>query len=452
MPLRTSRGRLDLRAPFERAAKPREDWRVGLEAEKFGIARQASAPLQFTGEHGIEALLGRLVEHKQWQPSVEYEGGPVVSLVRGASSITLEPGGQVELSSAPAKSLVALRDELQQHLNELEDVGHPQTAWLSLGFHPFALPEELPWVPKLRYPIMREHMPKRGLRSLDMMQRTCTAQVNFDYSSEEDALRKMRVSLALQPVVTAMFANSVFAEGVRSDLLCQRADVWLHMDRDRSGLISCMWSDKADLETYIDWALDVPMFLIRRGERVLRNTGQTFREFLAEGCQGEVAGDADWSNHLKTLFPEARLKETIEVRGADAQDVPLTCSLMALWKGLLYDETSLEEAHGLAASLDVAEVQRQRPKIARYALRAELGGRSLLHWAERLVALAEEGLSRMKQEEEAAMLAPLKHLLAEGICPSERMLRQIDASKELRPQVVDLATPHGLDLHRKRTG
>jgi glutamate--cysteine ligase len=271
----------DLLAPFESAFTPEPLWRVGTEAEKFGVLNEGARPIAYDGPRGVRATLELLESTFGWYPRAEHEGGEIISLERGTESITLEPGGQVELSGAPHASIHDSAREWYSHLDELHHVGERLgITWLGLGFHPFALQSELPWVPKLRYAVMREYLPTRGGLGLDMMRRTCTVQANLDYSSEADAMQKVRIALRLSPVITAMFANSPLVEGRITGEQSHRARIWLDTDPDRTGLLPFMWGDEASFERYIEWALDVPMFLIKRSGRVVHNTGQTFRVFL----------------------------------------------------------------------------------------------------------------------------------------------------------------------------
>jgi len=440
------RGIDDLLLPFERALKPAAQFRVGTEAEKFGLLSDSLQPLPFEGPRSVRRVLALLAERHGWREEREYEGGEVISLLRGESSITLEPAGQLELSGAPFASVHETCAEFADHLQELRGLSDELgIVWLSLGFHPFARHEELPHVPKLRYGIMQQYLPTRGRRALDMMRRTCTVQANLDYDSERDAMRKLRVSLALQPIVTAMFANSPLIEGRPGPHLCERGAVWLGMDPDRSGILPFAWERNASFRSYVEWALDVPMFLIKRGRRVVANTGQTFRGYMKDGAQGERATLHDWETHLNTLFPEARLKKTLEVRGADAQPTELVCALPALWKGLLYDERALDRSETLIAPLSASTVERARPVIVRSALKAELAGRPVQAWAEEVVEIARAGLERQalrnaNGEDERIYLDPLVKLLSAGETSAERLLAVVrEGEGSLRARVTERA-------------
>jgi glutamate--cysteine ligase len=426
-----------------RACKPPSQFRVGTEAEKFGLLADTLEPLPFAGPRSVRRVLALLAERFGWREEREHAEGEAIALLRGDASITLEPAGQLELSGAPLASIHDTCEEFAEHLRELRAVSEELgIVWISLGFHPFARHDDLPHVPKLRYGVMERYLPTRGPRSLDMMRRTCTVQANVDYASEQDAVRKLRVSLAVQPVVTAMFANSPYYEGARGAHLCERAAVWLGMDPDRSGMLPFAWERDMSFRAYVEWALDVPMFMLKRGSRALPNTDQTFRTFMREGAHGERATLHDWETHLNTLFPEARLKKTIELRGADAQSAELTCALPALWKGLLYDDGALSRLEALITPLDARTAAQARPEIARAGMQASLAGRPVLRWAEELLDIARGGLERLSArnaqgEDERVYLAPLAALVQSGRTPAEQLLECAGASvAEFRARVV----------------
>ncbi|HEX5656005.1 MAG TPA: glutamate-cysteine ligase family protein [Polyangiales bacterium] len=433
-------------APFHDALKPASAWKVGTEAEKFGLLTDSFAPIPYEGSRGVHAVLEALAAKYGWQPESEYKGGDVIALKRGLASITLEPGGQLELSGAPFQSIHDTAEEWDEHLREIHEIGSALgITWLGLGFHPFAAQADLPWVPKLRYGVMREYLPQRGGKGLDMMRRTCTVQANLDYSSEADAMRKLRVSLALSPVLTAMFANSPFYEGAISGERTHRGLVWLDTDPDRTGLLPFLWESDASFARYVEWALDVPMFLVKRESKVVHNTGQTFRAFMRDGYGGTHATTDDWVAHLGTLFPEVRLKRTIELRGADSLSAALTPALGAFAKGLYYDDAALRGAEVIASKLSFAQAEGSRREIAQRGLAAELAGQPVGTWASELVTLAREGLLRLAATEkdprgdETRYLAPLAELVSRGETPADAMLRAIDPDRALAPQVVELA-------------
>jgi glutamate--cysteine ligase len=430
----------DLFLPFTQAFAPVSAWRVGTEAEKIGVLRGSYAPLPYAGERSVEAVLAALVRRYGWTPEPEYEGGPVISLKRGEASITLEPGGQVELSGAPFASVHDTAREWEGHLDELRSVGDELgITWLGLGFHPFARQAELSWVPKLRYGVMREYLPTRGSMGLDMMRRTCTVQVNLDYASERDAIEKLQLLLAVSPVITAMFANSPWVEGRATGELSHRARVWLNTDPDRTGLLPSMWGREASFERYVEWALDVPMFLVKRHGQLVRNTGQTFRDFMARGFEGATATLDDWVTHLGTLFPEVRLKRTIEVRGADCVPAPLVPALAALAKGLVYAPGARSELAAAVAPLDYEQVRMARVEVGARGLATQLGGRALAHWAVQLVDIAGRGLEALGAGDEQRYLEPLAELMRRGRTPAEELLARIQPGASFEAQVVALS-------------
>ncbi len=420
----------DLLAPFHAAETPRARWAIGTEAEKFGITREGK-PLQYEGPGGVRELLEEFAAKHGWTPQLEYEGAPLIALRRGGASITLEPGAQLELSGAPLDTIHQTCAELRGHLAELRTLSEPRgIRWLGLGFHPLASQAELPWVPKLRYGIMKQYLPTRGPMAHDMMRRTATVQANLDYSDETDALRKLRIALRIQPIVTAMFANAPWLEGKAAGRRSQRAKVWLHMDPDRSGLLPFAWKEDATYQDYVQWALDVPMFLVKRGKKLHHNTGQTFRSFMEDGFEGLTPTMDDWETHLNTLFPEARLKKTLEVRGADGQPQPRLCALPALWKGLLYEPKAMDAVDDLTASWKVEALEAIRPAIAEKALAAELEGRPVLEHAQAIVEIAAAGLERLgnldgRGKDERVHLKPLQELLDAGDCPADVLLRTV---------------------------
>jgi glutamate--cysteine ligase len=435
----------DLLVLFHDAEKPRSRWRIGTEAERIAVRRADGAHLPYQGPVSVLAIFERLVEERAWEPLRETDGGPIIALRRGDGSITLEPGGQIELSGGPFRSVHEGKAESDAHWDDLQPVIEELgLVWLALGCHPFATVDELGWVPKLRYEVMRKYMPTRGPMAGDMMTKTCTVQANLDFASEEDAMRKLRVGLRTQPLITAMFANSPWNEGKRSGYRSYRALTWLHMDRDRSGLLPFAWNDRPRYVDYAQWALDVPMFLIKRGARVYYNTGQTFRAFMNEGFSGVRATYGDWITHLSTLFPEVRLKNTLEYRGADVQRPEMLFALPALWKGLLYDEKSFRALENMCDPWSYREVQAQREALARSGVQTRFMAREATDWAGDILELAEAGLRRLGHDDqdgndETVLLRPLRNLLERGRCPADVLLDEVGSDFPTRDAVIGVA-------------
>lgn len=434
----------DLLAPFREAEKESKLWGVGAEMEKPGVLAGTLAAVPYEGDRAVAGILHGL-ESAGWVPERETAHGPVIALVRGQASVTLEPGGQLELSGAPFGNVHLVAAELEAHQRELEPIcARLGIHLLGIGFHPLATREQLPWVPKKRYAIMRQFLPTRGARGIDMMLRTSTVQANLDYSSEADAMRKMRVLLPIAPLVTAMFANSPWVEGKRGAGLSERGAVWLDVDPDRTGLLPALWKKDARYADYIEWALDVPMFLVKRGDDYLPNTGQTFRQFWKDGMNGHTADQTDWRLHLNTLFPEVRLKRTIELRSADAQELALAPALSALSVGLVYDERAITELETLVESFTVEEISKLRTEVWRTGLKTTFRGKPLAEVAQAVLAIASGGLARRAikdaaGQDETIYLAPLAKLAESARTPAEVLLDKVDDTKPLAPQIIAAA-------------
>lgn len=409
--------------------KPREHWRIGTEHEKFGFTMADLRPLPYEGEHGIGALLAGIGDRYGWAPIIEADN--IIGLKRSGCSITLEPGGQLELSGDLLDNLHETCNEVNSHLAEVRSIAEPMgLGFLGLGFHPSARRDEIPWMPKQRYRIMRALMPKVGSLGLDMMTRTCTVQVNLDFSSESDMVDKFRASLALQPIATALFANSPFLEGKPSGFLSYRSHIWTDTDRYRTGQLPFVFEDGFGFERYVDWMLDVPMYFVRRGGEYIDASGQSFRDFMdgkLPALPGERPTMSDWDDHLTTAFPEVRLKKFLEMRGADGGPWKRLCALPAFWVGLLYDSGSLEACRSIFEDWSTDDLTRLRDDVSRDGLRAEIHGRSVHDIARDLLELARNGLRNRKRlnaagDDETGFLEPLHATVESGRTPADTLL------------------------------
>ena len=422
----------DLAGAMAAGCKPKADWRVGAEHEKFGFRQETLRPVPYEGPDGIKALLEGLMRFG-WAGEYEAsdEGQTLIGLTRDKANVSLEPGGQFELSGAPLETMHDICLETSRHLKETREVADALgIGFLGLGFSPLWRRDEVPVMPKGRYAIMRSYMPKVGSLGLDMMLRTCTVQANLDFGSPEDMVKKFRTSLALQPVATALFANSPFTEGRPNGWLSARAAVWTDTDADRTGLLDFVFRDGFDFKTYADYALDVPMYFVKRGGRYVDLSGRSFRRFLA-GELAELPGERptlkDWADHLTTLFPEVRLKSYLEMRGADSGPQSSLCALPALWTGLLYDGTALDAAWDLCKDWTTQERLALRVDAARHGLKATVAGRPLQDVARDVVAIAREGLRRRARLnggmlDETVFLKPLEEIADSGLTPADRLL------------------------------
>jgi glutamate--cysteine ligase len=437
--LRTSDDLLEL---FAKAEKPAAEFRIGTEAEKFAVDSQSGAPLEYDGPRGITRIFADFVK-RGWQEERETPDGPVISLHRDQHSITLEPGSQFELSGAAVKTIHETRVELDEHLAELAPISKEMNlTWLGVGYHPLAKQSDLGWVPKQRYAIMKDYLPTRGSGGLDMMRRTATVQANFDFSSEEDALRKLVVCAKLAPLVNALGANSPFEEGKLSGYKSRRGLVWLNMDPDRSGLIPALLrAAKPGYRDYAEWALDAGMFLFKRHGRAVHNTGQKFRDFMQNGFEGERATFGDWKLHLNTLFPEARLKSTLEVRGSDSLPLRLGAVVPALFTGILYDDQALTEAEAFTRELNLDQLIAARPSLVQFGLATRIGERPMQALAERVLEIAEGGLSRRNilndhGKDERIHLELLTSLVQNGKTPADAIVEGLTPGST--PSVEDV--------------
>jgi len=413
---------------FAAGCKPRDQWRIGTEHEKIGFCLDTLRPIPYEGERSIHRLLSML-EGLGWQAVME-DGHPI-ALLRNGASVTLEPGGQLELSGAPLASIHETCLETTEHLSLLKKITDElRIGFLGLGFQPKWGRDEIPWMPKERYSVMRRYMPKVGGKGLDMMLRTATVQANLDFESETDMTRKMRIGFCLQPLVTALYAASPFVDGKPTGLLSNRAACWLDTDPARTGIPACAFEDDFGFDAYTDWLLDVPMYFIVRHGHYVDCAGESFRAFL-DGRLPQAPGErptmADWELHASTVFPEVRLKRYLEMRGADAGPWPWICSLPALWKGLLYDPQSLEAAWHMVADWSHAEAEALRRAVPGKALSTPFRDTTLLPLCKRMLEIAEAGLERLDLrnsdgETEARFLRPLFQTVSSGQTQADRWL------------------------------
>jgi glutamate--cysteine ligase len=409
---------------FHAAAKPRERWLIGTEYEKLAVDPRSGRAAPFSGPRGIETLLRELAERFGWEPTEE--GGRTIALLRDKASITLEPGGQVELSGEPCPTLHCTRDELATHVRELSVVGAELgIAFLGLGMQPVSTLDEIEWVPKQRYAIMRDYMPRVGTLGHRMMKQTATVQANIDYADERDAMRKLRVGMATAPLVNAMFANSCISEGRLNGQMSYRGYVWTDTDRARCGLLPFAFRDGASFGDYVEWALDVPLYFVLRGGKYLTGaTGTPFRRFLEHGIGGERATLDDWRLHLTTLFPEVRLKGYIELRSADSQTPDRVLAVPALVKGVFYEQDCLEAAFDLVKRWSFADCASLYGEVTRESMRARMKGIQVLELARELAGIAEEGLRRQaaldsEGRDERVYLERLREALSAGKSPAQ---------------------------------
>jgi glutamate--cysteine ligase len=420
----------ELVAWIAKGAKPKAEFRIGTEHEKFVFTVEGHNPVPYDGKRSIRALLDGMHLLLGWEPILEGENIIGLASPTGAA-ISLEPGGQFELSGAPVETVHATSNEIHAHLAQLTEVARPLgLGFLGLGASPKWTRAETPMMPKGRYRIMTAYMPKVGRHGLDMMYRTCTVQTNLDFASEADMVKKLRVCLALQPVATALFANSPFLEGKLNGFLSFRSEIWRDTDPDRTGMLPWVFEPGMGFERWADFALDVPMYFIKRGDRYVDVAGRSFRDLMAgrlAALPGERATLSDWANHLTTIFPEARLKRYIEVRGADAGPRRMLASLPAFWVGLLYDDASLNAAWDLVKGWTAEERQALRDAVPKRALRTEIRGRSLRDLARDVLAIARQGLGRRARldiggRDETRYLDALDDIVARGVTPAEDMI------------------------------
>ena len=411
--------------------KPREDWRIGTEHEKFGYCTDSLLPLPYDGPRSIKAMLEGLQQRFGWEPVLEQD--KIIGLQRGGANVSLEPGGQLELSGAALETIHQTCDEVNQHLAEVREVAEKIGAgFIGLGAAPIWRADQMPMMPKGRYALMTPYMKTVGTLGTDMMYRTCTVQVNLDFASEADMVQKLRVSLALQPVATALFANSPFLDGKPNGYKSWRGHIWQNLDPARTGMLPFVFEDGFGYDRWVDYVLDVPMYFVYRDGKYINALGQNFRDFLKgelPALPGELPTLSDWADHMTTVFPEARVKKYIEMRGADGGPWRRLCALPALWVGLLYDQSSLDAAWDLVKGLDAETREGLRRAAAKDGLQGEAGGVKLHDLAREAVNIAEAGLRARARPgagglvpDETHFLNALKESVETGQAPADELL------------------------------
>ncbi|KAG5563227.1 hypothetical protein RHGRI_005848 [Rhododendron griersonianum] len=410
----------DLVAYLASGCKTKEKWRIGTENEKFGFEIKTLRPMKY---EQIANLLNGIAERFDWEKIME--GDNIIGLKQGKQSISLEPGGQFELSGAPLETLHQTCVEVNSHLYQVKAVAEEMgIGFLGIGFQPKWGVKDIPIMPKGRYEIIRNYVPKVGSLGLDVMYRTCTVQVNLDFSSEVDMIKKFRVSLALQPIATALFANSPFTEGKPNGYLSMRSQVWTDYDNNRTGMLPFVFDDSFGFERYVDYALDVPMYFVYRKKKYIDCSGLSFRDFMSgklSPIPGELATLNDWENHLATIYPEVRLKRYLEMRGADGGPWRSLCALPAFWVGILYDEVSLQSVLDITADWTPEERQMLRNKVPKSGLKTPFRDGLLRHVAEEVVKLAKDGLER-RGFKESGFLNEVAEVVRTGVTPAEKLL------------------------------
>ena len=418
----------ELEAYFHDAGKHREQWRVGTEYEKVGIDRLTGKAIPYYGPRGVDRILRELIDRYGWEP--EEQDGNIIALTRDKAQITLEPGGQIELSGEPCESIHCTYGEFNQHIRELLEVAEPlDIVFLGLGMQPVSRVDEIEWVPKKRYRIMGPYMLKVGTLGQRMMKQTATVQANIDFLDEKDAMAKFRTGMGLAPVLIAMFANSPISDGRLNGYRSFREHIWTDTDRSRSGLLKFAFAPDASFSHYVEYALNVPMYFIIRHHDYIDMTDVTFRHFLERGHKGERATVQDWADHLTTLFPETRIKRYIEIRSVDSQPPELMPALSALIKGVFYDNDCLQAAWDLVKGWSWDERMETYLDSHKNALAARFRRYTLLDLAKEIFQIGWEGLRRQQSlnkngEDETIYLNPLKALLFQGKCPADILVEK----------------------------
>ncbi len=416
---------------LESGCKPRDDWRIGTEHEKFGYCKDTLKPIPYAGERSVLAVLEGLRDKHGWAPLEE--GGNLIGLTKDGANVSLEPGGQLELSGAPLETIHQTCDEVNEHLADVKDIADKVgVGFIGLGAAPIWRHEDMPMMPKGRYKLMKSYMDQVGTMGKSMMFRTCTVQVNLDFGSEADMVKKLRVALALQPVATALFANSPFFEGQPNGHKSWRARVWRDLDPDRTGMLPFVFEDGFGFDAYAEYALDVPMYFVYRDGVYHNALGQSFRDFLKgelPALPGEKPTLSDWADHLTTIFPEARIKKFMEMRGADGGPWRRLCALPAFWVGLMYDQSSLDAAWDIAKGWDAETREALRVAASKDALQAQVGDISMHDLAREVLAISEAGLKARAcpgaggmVPDETHFLNALKESVDNGKVPADELL------------------------------
>jgi glutamate--cysteine ligase len=393
--------------------KPKEDWRIGTEHEKFGFCKDSLLPLPYEGERSIHAVLSALRDRHDWQEL--HEAGKLIGLTKDGANISLEPGGALELSGAPLETIHETCDEVNVHLKEVKGIADEiGVGFIGLGAAPTWMHEEMPLMPKGRYKLMDAYMGKVGTMGRTMMRRTSTVQVNLDYSSEADMIQKLRVGIALQPVAVALFANSPFFEGKPNGHKSWRSRVWRDTDNARAGMIPFVFDDDFGFERWVEYALDVPMYFVYRDGKYIDALGQSFRDFLdgkLPALPGEKPTLSDWADHLTTAFPEARIKKYIEMRGADGGPWRRLCALPAFWVGLCYEQDSLDAAWDLVKDWDAETREALRVTASVDGLRAKVGNIDMHELSKSVLDIAHAGLAKRARPGAGGMIPDETHFL-----------------------------------------
>ncbi|TCP44506.1 glutamate--cysteine ligase [Rhodovulum marinum] len=411
--------------------KPKDDWRIGTEHEKFGYCKDTLNPIPYDGPRSVKAVLEGLRDRFGWTPVLE--AGNIIGLEKDGANVSLEPGGQLELSGAPLETIHQTCDEVNEHLREVRSVADEiGVGFIGLGAAPIWTHDQMPMMPKGRYRLMTDYMDRVGTMGKTMMYRTCTVQVNLDFASEPDMVQKLRVALALQPVATALFANSPFLEGKPNGHKSWRSRVWRDLDPARTGMLPFVFEDGFGFERWVDYALDVPMYFVYRDGKYIDALGQSFRDFMAgklPALPGETPTLSDWADHLTTIFPEARIKKFIEMRGADGGPWRRLCALPALWVGLTYDQSALDAAWDLVKDWDAETREAWRVAASVDGLQAVVNGRSMLSLAAEVVLIARSGLKARARpglggmvQDERHFLHALEDSIETGKAPADELL------------------------------